>query len=176
VTEERAEAILDAVAGVENQGPPDVLMALVHSTAALAQVEATLAAHAETRDNRSPEAAVRATGAAGLAGLSLYLALAATQRHVDATSDPSAPFEEAELGPLIEVTRHVRDAVVHWEEKLGRDPKTFLAFSDEDLVVLAPGGQSGPTKVVAIAWERVTDAARRCRDWATAQVEPPAFD
>jgi hypothetical protein len=176
VTEERAEAILAAVAGLPSQGPPDVFIALVHSTAALVQAEATLAAHAETRDTRSQDAAVRATGAAGLSGLSLYLALAATQRHVKATSDASVPFEEPELDRLIEVTRHVRDSVVHWDDKLGRDPKTFIAFSDHDLVVLAPSGQSGPTTVVAIAWEALTDAARRCRDWATAQVQPPAFD
>lgn len=42
MTEERAEAIL-AVAGLPSQGPPDVFVALVYSTAALAQAEATLA-------------------------------------------------------------------------------------------------------------------------------------
>lgn len=43
MTEERAEAILAAVAGLPSQGPPDVFVALAYSTAALAQTEATLA-------------------------------------------------------------------------------------------------------------------------------------
>ena len=176
MAEDLAEAILAAVSGEPSQGPPDVFMALVYSTAAISQSEAALEALVEARDAQSADAAIRGTGAAALSGLALYLALSATRRHLTSAANASAPFELAELDRLIEAAQHLRDSVVHWDDKLDRDARTFLAFSDVELVVYAPSGKTGPVQIATLSWEEITDAGRRCRDWARAKVKPPVFD
>jgi hypothetical protein len=174
--EELADAILASVSGEPNQGPSDVFIALVYSTSAVSQLDVALAAIAEAEASKSVDPVILGTGAAGLCGLALHLALAATRRHAKATDDLTVPFTLAELDGLIEATLHVRDSVVHWDDKLGRDPKTFLAFSRVELMVYAPSGKAGPIQIANLSWDTIADAARRCRDWARATVKPPVFD
>ena len=146
MSEDLVEALLASTSREEGQGPQEVFTALVYSTAAISQAQLALEALAEARGTHSADALIRGTGAAGLCGLALYLALSATKRHLLATSDPSVPFNSAELDSLVDASQHIRDSVVHWGEKLGRDANTFLAFNEDDLIVYAPGGRSGPIK------------------------------
>lgn len=183
MSDDLADAILAAVSVEPSHGPLDIFIALVYSTVAIAQADAALAAVASAQEATRTadavgalEAAIQGTGAASICGLALYLALAGARRHAASTGDTTGPFDTVELDELVETTRHMRDSVVHWDEKVGRDPKTFLAFNEENLIVLAPSGKTSNMRVAYLSWREIAAASRRCRDWARTVVTPPVID
>ena len=164
--QDRAKAIISATKNLSPAGHHDLFSILVHAEAARRRSAGAQAAVASARMAKNRESAVTAVGDAGEAIVELYLAAAAAKRYQEATGE-RLPLEAALLESVLVTSRHGRDAVLHWDEKMARDPSTFLAPSEVDLTILAPSGKAGATGVVAaIDWRLLDDIATKLSDWA----------
>jgi hypothetical protein len=126
-------------------------------------------ARAEASDGNDFDAYLELTGDAAQAVVSMYLAAAATQRYCVGKREPG-PIKQKDLAALVESTRGLRDAVMHWEEKTQRDGQTFLTVSKTDVLALLPAGRNGPPIVFGLTWGSFRRAARRLDQWATAKL------
>lgn len=149
----------------------DLTVVLVHAAAAIRRSHDVAAAvkAAKGGDRESP---TRAAGDASQAVVSLYLAAAGTRRYC-IEHDESGPLGRKALDELVEVARHLRDAVMHWDDKMNRDPETFIVVTDADVLALAPPAPKnpGPSSVVGISWKRLEGNAARLQRWAAFKLD-----
>jgi hypothetical protein len=170
----RVRAIVAAL-GMRDRGPSDLYLTLVHAYAAQRRRHDALAAIAATAAGTEEDAGIRASGDSTMAVMSLYLAASAAQRFCT-ENDETPPFPK--LDQLVKVTRPFRDAVMHWDDKVARDPHTFIAFSDRDVTVLAPPPPrvEGPSIAAGIEWAEISDKSSRLERWARSRLGTPVVD
>jgi len=174
--QERASAIIAATKDIAPAGHPDLYSTLVHAEAARRRSVDAQAAIASARVIPSRETAVKAVGDAGEAIVELFLAAAAARRYHEATGEP-LPVDAAVLESALDISRHGRDSVMHWDEKMARDPGTFLAPGDTEVFILAPPGKSGTNSVVAaIEWRMLDDIVSKLAEWAGSRVPGTVID
>ena len=118
--------------------------------------------------------AVQITGDLGQAVLSLYLAASAAHRCCAAHGE-AGPVGIARLTQVLATVRAMRDAVMHWDSKLRRDPCTFLEFSPREILLYAPPrpGESGPSRVDGLLWTDFREIATRLDRWASPKAPLP---
>jgi hypothetical protein len=168
--QERASAIIAATKDIAPAGHPDLYSTLVHAEAARRRSTDAQAAVASARVAPSRDTLVKAVGDAGEAIVELYLAAAAAKRYHEATGQP-LPVDATVIESALNISRHGRDAVMHWDEKMARDPRTLLAPGDTEVFILAPPGKSGTSSIVAgIEWQMLDDVATKLSKWAGSRV------
>ena len=182
VMDERIAALNAATGQGRDAKRSDLYLVAAHASAAARRHRAVMravreAATAPSGSVAQVAASMVASGEAAEAAVSLYLAASAAQRYCRA-NDESGPLGLKRLSSLVDRTEQVRDAVMHWNQKLERDPNTFLAFSATDLIVQAPGkrGDTGLAQVGAIEWTEIEAAARRLYRWAVAMLDLPGWE
>jgi hypothetical protein len=138
----------------------------IHASAALRRKADTLTALRKDTQATDPSARERAAGDASQAVISLYLAASAAQRYCHLTGNPS-PLGRERLAGLVEVSRHLRDSVMHWHEKGRRDPDTYLLLNGRGVLARAPGKPlAQPSKASGIAWKEFESAMTMLGRWA----------
>jgi hypothetical protein len=163
VTSEREDFVAAALAA---SGPADpaaaaVFMVAVHAPAALRRAADARRA-VDDRDSR------RALGDASQAIVALYLALAAAARYRELTGQPG-PIGGGRLSELETALTHMRDAVMHWEDKAGRVSGSGIGVTDGEVFVVAPPGKVETTaRLVGLTWNDFEDCALRLERWANA--------
>lgn len=180
--DERVAALEAATA--QGRGDPlgaDLYLVAVHASAAARRHQATIQAIRTAAS--APEASVAkvawsiiASGEAASTGISIYLAASAAERFCLA-NDEVGPLGLKRLRSLVEMAEQTRDTVMHWDDKLKRDPGTFLAFNGKELILRAPGkrGDKQPATVASIAWREIETGAQRLFRWAVMMLDLPGW-
>lgn len=164
-------------------GPhPDLYMTQVHARAALRRYRDTLdalrAAKAEQSTDgiqRAGDAGVRVTGEAAQAVVALYLAAAAAKRF-STDARERGPYGPEQLDQLVAATVGLRDAVMHWDDKIKRDGDTFLAVNEREVLALVPRHRSVDRALHGLTWKSFEDSATRLDRWATSKIEEHLSD
>jgi len=171
--EDRIAAIVAAEEARAGE-PSELYLTAVHASAALRRrhdaLEAIRAAKAaEEGSAAQAEAMLRGSGEAAQAAICLYLAAASAQRFCTTHGREPGPLGLQRLAHLVHTTKLFRDAVMHWDEKTTRDPRTFIALTEMDMVVLAPPPKhqdKGSSVATAITWAAFEMSATRLYRWA----------
>jgi hypothetical protein len=118
--------------------------------------------------NERLEATFRATSEASLAAVALYLGAISAQRFCSRDDMPAPPLSSDELDRLVAASQHIRDFVMHWDDKRD-DPATRLVVSSESITLTAPSGRRGkrPLTTWQIPWVAFLDLARTLHHWAS---------
>jgi hypothetical protein len=147
--------------------PSELVHTAAHAGAAIARVRGTLEAITAWRREPGPIAQARVVGEASQALLAIYLAATAADRHAKAIDNPG-PLGETRHAELIAHSRHMRDTLMHWDQKGGRDPSTFLNITETHVTVYAPHGRTDPASPVLadLSWKVIEDSAERLHRWA----------
>lgn len=161
-----------------DNGPIDLYMVMVHGRAAGERARAAMAAGSRERRESLVEP-LRATAFAEVAGatahatLSFFLASSAAERYCDANDEPG-PLGRRRLREAVQIATHLRNAVMHWDDKLKADPETTIAVSETAIVVIAPPGapwQKTDTVVTMLTWRDLVDWSNRLEFWATYKLQ-----
>jgi hypothetical protein len=118
-------------------------------------------------DETAEDGALRVAGEASMAAVALYLAARAAQRACDELDNPG-PIGRRRLDELVSTTQHMRDCVMHWDDKAVAASPAFLNVTDRDLMVLgaARPGAKGPSTIAGLTWQLFESYADRLRRWA----------
>jgi hypothetical protein len=154
-------------------GDPDLTTIIIHADAALRRKRAALEALDRRRPNLDvipPEIAV---GEASQGVISLFLAAQAATRFCSRYPTPG-PLGRSRLAAVLGSSRHMRDAVMHWDEKGRRDLETALVVDGIGIAIAAPPLHSNASVVDGLAWKEYETAAQRLLVWARHMIELPA--
>jgi hypothetical protein len=152
---------------------PDLTTIVIHAEAALRRKQGTLDAldrRKPDHDSIPPEIGV---GEASQGVVSLFLAAEAATRFCSRYPTPG-PLGRSRLAALLTSTRHMRDAVMHWDDKGRRDPETSLLVDGRGIAVVAPTHHSSASVVHGLVWKEYETAAHRLLTWARHMRELPA--
>jgi hypothetical protein len=152
---------------------PDLTTIIMHATAALRRKRDALEALDRRRpdhDSIPPEVAV---GEASQGVVSLFLAAEAATRFCSRYPTPG-PLGPTRLAAVLTSTRHLRDAVMHWDGKGRRDPEMLLLVDRRGIAAVAPPHHSSASVVDGLGWKEYETAADRLLGWARLMRELPA--
>lgn len=140
---------------------------LVHAQAASRRRSDALDGLEALSRNAADEDDDRVRGDASQAVLSLFLAASAAERYCIATGNPS-PLGRERLAAVVAAASDLRDAIMHWDQKMERDPATSIWFTIDGVLVMAPRGRKrdAPIATSALTWKQFDTAASRLTRWA----------
>ena len=151
----------------------DLTTIVIHAEAALRRKRETL----EALDRRKPDndsiPSEVAVGAASQGVLSLFLAADAATRFCSRYQTPG-PLGRSRLEAVLTSTRHMRDAVMHWDDKGRRDPETTLLVDGRGIAAVAPPRGSSISIAGGLVWKEYETVANRLLTWARHMRELPA--
>jgi hypothetical protein len=161
---ERVEYTLAATQQAPDHAAAALLMVVVHASTALRCRRAVLEA---LGDRAAPDSSLRVIGEASMAALSLYLAAHAAQRYCAETDNPG-PLGRPKLDALVSTTEHMRDCVMHWDDKGRAESPAFLEVTDRDVLVVGAARPvaKGPSTIAGLPWRMFESYADRLRRWA----------
>ena len=150
----------------------DLTTIVIHAEAALRRKRDTLEALDRRRPDHDDLPPSIAVGEASQGALSLFLAIEAATRFCSRYPTPG-PLGRRRLAALLTSTRHLRDAVMHWDEK-GRRAETLLRVDGRGIAVVAPPHGSFVSIVDGLGWKEYENAAGGLLTWARHMWELPA--
>jgi hypothetical protein len=151
----------------------DLTTIVIHADAALRRKRDALDALDRRRpdhDTRPPEVAV---GEASQGVVSLFLAAEAATRFCSRYPTPG-PLGRSRLEAVLRSSRHMRDAVMHWDDKGRRDAGTSLHVNGNGIAVVAPPPRSSTSVADGLRWKEYETAADRLLTWARYMQNLPA--
>jgi hypothetical protein len=157
----RVEYLLAAPQEAPDHGAAALLMVFVHASTALRCRRAVLDALA---DRAAPDSSLRVIGEGSMAAVSLYLAARAAQRYCEEHNEPG-PLGRRRLDELVSTAEHLRDCVMHWDDKGREASPAFLNVTDHDLVVLGSARDRQST-IAGLTWKMFEWDVDRLRRWA----------
>lgn len=153
----------------------DLTTVIVHADAALRRKRDALDALDRRRpdhDSIPPEVAI---GDASQGAVSLYLAADAATRFCSRYPTPG-PLGRSGLAEVVSSSKHLRDAVMHWDDKGRRDPDMTLLVDGRGIVAVAPPHHGFESVASGLSWREYERAADRLLTWARHMRELPAAE
>jgi hypothetical protein len=143
-------------------------MVVAHSNAALRRHHDLL--HWIDRPGDDLEKRAHLLGEAAQAALSLYLAADAAERYCRATGEPG-PVGRRRLADLRRISKYVRDAIMHWDDKGKRVEQTYVNVHSRGIEVFAPDGEHGKEgELSGIDWRVLQRRAMALLYWSAMKV------
>ncbi len=164
---ERVAYLLAVTPPAPDHARAALLMVVVHASSALRYRHAALDALA---DRDAPDRSLRVIGEASMAAVSLFLAARAAQRYCEEEEDESGPLGRRRLGELVATTEHLRDCVMHWDDKARATSPAFLNVTEHDVLVLG-SDRRRQSAIAGLTWRRFESDADRLRRWAEYKLE-----
>lgn len=155
----RVEAFV-AASPPDDRGSAALLQVVVHANTARRCRTSMLDGLADTT---TPGSGIRALGEAEMAALSFYLAAWATRLACIELDNPG-PIGRRRLDELISNAEHMRDCVMHWDDKARAKTPAFLSITERDILVV--GSARGRSTIAGLSWKRFDEYARRLGSWA----------
>jgi hypothetical protein len=148
----------------DEPGRAALLQVRIHAGAALRARKAALAAL--KRD--TPAGTLRVLGEGSVAAILLYLTVSAAKIYCRLDNNPG-PIGRDRLDHLLHEAEHMRDCVIHWDDKANDTPGGFIGVTNLDLQLVGSGRRRGGRQPIAvISWDDFEDAVTRLDRWAAA--------
>jgi hypothetical protein len=151
----------------------DLTTIVIHAGAALRRKRDALEALDRRRPDHDAIPPETAIGEASQGVVSLFLAAEAAMRFCSRYPTPG-PLGRRRLDAVLRSARHMRDAVMHWDDKGRRDPETTLVVDGTGIAIAAPPKRGNASVVDGLAWKEYETAAERLLVWARHMWELPA--
>jgi hypothetical protein len=151
----------------------DLTTIVIHADAALRRkrdVLDSLDRRKPDHDSVPPEIAI---GEASQGVLSVFLAAHAAARFCSRYPTPG-PLGRSRLAAVLRSSKHLRNAVMHWDDKGQRDPETTLFVDGTGIAAAAPPPGSSVSIPDGLGWREYEIAADRLLTWARYMRELPA--
>jgi hypothetical protein len=118
-------------------------------------------------DKEGADATLRSLGEASMAVVALYLAAHAAQIACDELDNPG-PLGRRRLDELVSTAEHLRDCVMHWDDKGRSGTPSGLMVTSLDVLAHGPArpGARGPDTVAGITWNLFESHLERLVRWA----------
>ena len=165
----RIEYLLATAQQAPDHGETALLMVVVHASTALRCRRAVLDALADQTDM---DASVRVLGEASLAAVALYLAARSAQIYCEKHKEPG-PLGRRRLDELVSTAEHLRDCVMHWEDKARAASPAFLNVTDRDVLVMGSNRRRRSASA-GITWHLFESYVDRLRRWAEFMLDQAA--